>query len=67
MKVPGILSHVLVVAGVLLMGYALVGRFTCDRSVLGFLIEGGMSASAVMLGANACLLLAILAHLNRKS
>ena len=66
MKVPKIVSHVFAVLGIVLMIYTFFGRFIMDRSVFGYLIPGGMSATAAMLGANTFLLLAVLANFYTK-
>lgn len=66
MKNFKILSQVFAVIGILLMIYAFLGRFIGGDTVFGYIIEGGMSASAAMLGANSFLLLAILANLCKK-
>jgi hypothetical protein len=66
MKVFKIVSHVFAVLGIVLMIYAFLGRFIAERSVFGYLIPGGMSASSAMLGANTFLLLAILANFYKK-
>ena len=66
MKIFKILSHVFAVAGIFLMFYAFLGRFINERTVLGWLIPGGMSAASAMIGANSFLLLAILANFYKK-
>ena len=62
MKLFNTLSHVFAVTGVLLIVCAFLGRFISDQTVFGDLIEGGMAAHSVMIGANTLLLLAILSN-----
>ncbi|HLA27435.1 MAG TPA: hypothetical protein VJZ49_06025 [Syntrophales bacterium] len=66
MKNFKILSQVFAVIGILLIIYAFLGRFIGGNTVFGYLIEGGISATAAMLGANTFLLLAILADMYKK-
>ncbi len=67
MKIVNTLSHVLAVAGILLVVYAFLGRFIGRPSVFGYLIPGGIKASSAILGANTLLLLAILANFYKKN
>jgi len=57
------LSQLLTILGTLLMLYAIIGRFLYAQTVLGFIFRPGISAQAVLTGANTLLILAILAHL----
>ncbi len=66
MKAFDVLSRVFAVAGVLLVIYAVVGRFVGRPTVFGYLIPGGIKASSAMLAANTSLILAILTHLYKK-
>ena len=66
MKNFKILSQVFAVIGILLMIYAFLGKFISGDTVFSYLFEGGMSATAAMLGANSFLLLAILANMCKK-
>lgn len=54
------LSQGLAAAGVLLIFYAIVGRFVHGPSVFGYLVKGGMAAGSAMIGGNTLLLLALL-------
>jgi predicted acyltransferase len=54
------LSQALAAAGVLLIAYAVVGRFVDNPTVLGCIIKQGMAASTVLIGGNTLLLLALL-------
>lgn len=67
MKALELASRILAVAGVLLVVYAFLGRFIDRPSVFGYIKPGGMAASSAMIGANTLLLLAIVAHLFKKS
>lgn len=61
-----VLSYVFVAVGVLLMIWAFLGKFIDARTVMGYIIPGGIAASSAMIGANSFLLLAILAYLYKK-
>ena len=54
-------SQALALLGVLLVVYAIVGRFVGGPMIFSWLIPGGMSAGNGMIGANTLLLFAILA------
>lgn len=60
------ISYLFAALGVLVMIGAFLGRFIDQRTVLGFCIPGGISASSAMIGANTILLLAILIYLYTK-
>lgn len=66
MKAFGQLSRVFAVVGVLLVIYAVVGRFVGRPTVFGYLIPGGIKAASAIVGANTLLLLAVLTHLYKK-
>jgi hypothetical protein len=66
MKFLDTLSHVFAVTGVLLILCSVIGRFMNDRTIFGNLIEGGITAPSVLIGANTFLLLAILSHFYKK-
>jgi hypothetical protein len=55
------LSQSLAVAGVLLIVYAIVGRFVYGPTVFGYLVKDGMAASSALIGGNTLLILALLA------
>jgi len=57
------LSQILTVLGTLLMLYAILGRFLFAPTVLGFIFQPGISAQALLTGANTLLILAILANI----
>jgi hypothetical protein len=61
-----VISVLLAVVGVLLAIVALVGRFHSDSCVFGTVVEGGISAGSIMLGANTFFVLAVLARLMQK-
>ncbi|MDD4870763.1 MAG: hypothetical protein PHR77_09405 [Kiritimatiellae bacterium] len=54
------ISQGLAAAGILLIVYAIVGRFVYEPTVFGYLVKYGMAASSALLGGNTLLLLAML-------
>ena len=62
------IAKVCATAGILLMAYAVIGRFVYGPTVLGWVpyLRQGMAAGSAMLGANSLLLIAVLAKLFEK-